>query len=67
MALPDLSRANWRKSTRSNGGGECVEIATAANVIAIRDSKTPDGPKLILTPDAWRTFSRAVQTGQHDL
>jgi hypothetical protein len=24
----DLSRAAWRKSTRSNNGGACVEVAT---------------------------------------
>jgi hypothetical protein len=53
----DLSGAIWRKSTRSNNGGNCVEVATnLPNVVAIRDSKNPNGPKLRITPEAWRAF-----------
>ncbi|MFI6761992.1 DUF397 domain-containing protein [Micromonospora sp. NPDC050417] len=54
----DLSRARWRKSTRSNtGGGGCVEVAdNLPGVVAVRDSKDPSGPVLAFTPDAWRGF-----------
>ena len=50
----DLTGATWRKSTYSNGtGGDCVEIAgMPGGRHALRDSKNPDGPKLIFTPDA---------------
>ena len=41
---PDLSRAKWRKSSRSNGQGSCVEVANTLG--AMRDSKNPDGPVL---------------------
>lgn len=45
---PDLSAAVWRKSSRSGGnGGACVEIA---NTGAIRDSKNPAGPALLVDP-----------------
>lgn len=58
MADPDLSCAEWRKSTRSGGnGGACVEVAAVQRTIAVRDSKSPDGPVLLVTPDAWRTFT----------
>ncbi|MEU5875903.1 DUF397 domain-containing protein [Spirillospora sp. NPDC047279] len=56
----DLSKAEWRKATRSlNNGGECVELAGAAAMVAVRDSKDPDGPVLLLTRATLRT---AVQS-----
>jgi hypothetical protein len=71
MTAPDLSRANWRKSSYSNGsGGSCVEIAdlthdTSERYIAIRDSKDPHGPALTITPRQWRDFTAAIKA--HDL
>ena len=35
----------WRKSTRSTGDGNCVELAHPTPLtITIRDSKNPTGP-----------------------
>ncbi|MEU3168338.1 DUF397 domain-containing protein [Streptosporangium sp. NPDC006930] len=64
----DLSDAVWRKSSRSGGnGGQCVEVAAnLPGVIALRDSKNPDGPKLLFTPTAWDTFVRRIKTGDFD-
>ncbi|TDC69150.1 DUF397 domain-containing protein [Actinomadura sp. GC306] len=46
----------WRKSSRSAEGtsGQCVEIAPLAGLVGVRDSKDPNGPKLLLTRDAFR-------------
>lgn len=45
----DLTTATWRKSSHSSGtGGECVELASAPGVVAVRDSKDPDGPKFVV-------------------
>ena len=57
----DLTRATWRKSTRSNNnGGACVEVAdNLPGVIAVRDSKDPTGPVLAFTPASWRAFVAA--------
>ena len=54
----DLSRADWFKSTFSNGqGGNCVEVArNLPGIVAIRDSKDPDGPALIVSKDEWAGF-----------
>ena len=44
---------NWRKSTYSGAnGGNCVEVGNTANVVAVRDSKNPDGPRLAFGREA---------------
>jgi hypothetical protein len=61
----DLSRALWRKSTHSNNGGACVEVATnLPGIVAVRDSKDSGGPKLIVSPDEWVAFAAGVRAGQ---
>ncbi|GGK96199.1 hypothetical protein Sme01_31670 [Sphaerisporangium melleum] len=64
----DLSAAVWRKSSLSGGnGGQCVEVAAnLPGVVAVRDSKVPDGPKLVLGPSEWRSFIGGVKTGTFD-
>ena len=57
----------WRKSSYSpNGGNTCVETAMAGPLVAVRDSKDPDGPRLIFTPGHWRAFTGQVKAGEHD-
>jgi Domain of unknown function (DUF397) len=61
----DLSCAEWRKSTRSGGnGGQCVEVArNLPGIVAVRDSKNPDGERLAFSPRAWRAFVRRMGAG----
>jgi uncharacterized protein DUF397 len=43
-SIMDLSKASWRKSSRSGGDGQnCVEVAGLSGHVAIRDSKDPCG------------------------
>jgi len=59
---------NWRKATKSNSnGGDCVEVANHLEVVAIRDSKNPDGPKLAFSPTSWERFTASVRAGVFDL
>ncbi|WUH99767.1 DUF397 domain-containing protein [Spirillospora sp. NBC_00431] len=53
----------WRKSSHSGStGGECVELASTPGPIAIRDSKNPNGPKLLIGRD---DFKALVATLKH--
>ncbi|SNS22119.1 DUF397 domain-containing protein [Actinomadura mexicana] len=44
---------HWRKSTRSEDHGNCVELAALPHAVAIRDSKAPGAGHLALTPQAF--------------
>jgi Domain of unknown function (DUF397) len=58
----DLSTATWRKASRSsNNGGNCVEVARVGDTVAVRDSKDPHGPRLLLTPQALRRLARTIK------
>ena len=54
----DVSELVWFKSSYSDGpdGNSCVEVAIAPRTVQVRDSKTPAGPRLALTPAAWTRF-----------
>jgi len=47
------------------GGGACVE-AGKMEVVAVRDSKNPDGPVLIFDMTEWRDFIWGAKNGQFD-
>jgi hypothetical protein len=65
----DLTGAEWRKSSFSSAnGGQCVEVAgNLPGVVAVRDSKDPDGPVLVFTPGGWQAFAAGVRRGEFDL
>ncbi|GIH26521.1 hypothetical protein Aph01nite_48310 [Acrocarpospora phusangensis] len=62
---------NWRKSSLSSGGDNCVEVASTGGpggVVGVRDSKQQGrGPVLSFTPSEWRAFIDAVKAGEFDL
>jgi len=52
----------WRKATYSSGnGGNCIEVAAADHVVAVRDSNDPDGPRLAFRPQAWKAFTAKLK------
>lgn len=62
QARLDLSSAVWRKSSYSNGqGGNCIEVCQLPGLVAVRDSKDPNGPALVVTPAAWTLFVEQVR------
>ncbi len=63
----DLSGAKWFKSSRSQGGKECVEVAFLDHgMVGVRDSKNPSGPALIFTPGEWNAFVGGAKSGVFD-
>ena len=65
----NLSRAVWRKARRSNGGnGGCVEIAAnLPDVIAVRDSKRPEGGAHVVERADFAAFLADVKAGRYDI
>jgi len=52
----------WRKSSYSNTGANCVEVArTRSGKVAVRDSRNPGDGALSFGPDEWQTFVAKVQ------
>ncbi|MFC5666624.1 DUF397 domain-containing protein [Kitasatospora misakiensis] len=65
MKLNASTPVHWRKSSYSNNGGNCVEIAPdLPGIVPVRDSKDPSGPVLTFPTSAWRAFVTAVQTDE---
>lgn len=54
----------WRKSSYSgNGGANCVEVAcNLPGVVAVRDSKNPDGPVLTVSENEWASFINRLRS-----
>ena len=68
LTLSDSERGNlsWFKAQRSTNNGQCVEVASVAGKVAIRDSKDPDGPILIYTPAEFSAFIEGARNGEFD-
>ena len=65
MSRTDFSRPRWRKSSYSNAQANCVQVAAVQHLgaaVAVRDSKSPGGPSLTFTADAWRQFVQSART-----
>ncbi|MFI1964040.1 DUF397 domain-containing protein [Streptomyces pathocidini] len=59
-----MSQLRWRKSSFSTAEGDnCVEVASLAQAVAVRDSKDPEGPFLTFSSDAFASFVSAAVSG----
>ncbi|WP_440072163.1 DUF397 domain-containing protein [Streptosporangium sp. OZ121] len=57
----------WITSSYSGSGQQCVQVKPTPSGIAIRDSKSPDGSRLLCTLDAWKSLVTEARNGSYDL
>ncbi|MBA9001165.1 DUF397 domain-containing protein [Thermomonospora cellulosilytica] len=66
--LANVNSRTWRKSSHSGARhGDCVEPAAVRDVLAIRDSKHPTGPLLLLDRHELSALLAVIKSGKHDL
>lgn len=54
----------WRKSSHSGGeAGECVELAALPSAVGVRDSKDPEGPRLVVSRRAFGVLVGGIRRG----
>ncbi|MFF7644107.1 DUF397 domain-containing protein [Streptomyces canus] len=59
----DLSEVEWKVSSYSGGGGDCVKVGRLGDWILIGDTKCPDRLPLVNTVVGTRAWIRAVSDG----
>jgi hypothetical protein len=60
--MESMSNTPWRKSSYSGGnGGECVEVADAANAVLVRDTTDREGCTLSVPAGAWKAFTATLR------
>jgi hypothetical protein len=67
--MTNLSHAVWRKASSSGAtNGGCVEVAAnLPEVIAVRDSKRPEGGAHVVGRRAFASFLGDARAGRYDL
>lgn len=65
--MTEPNYTNWRKSTKSSGGGNCIEIAHDEATVGVRDTKDRTGGTLVFSTEGWQTFLDAIHQGEINL
>ncbi len=62
-----IEGVEWKKSRRSNPGGNCVELAALPHGgFAVRNSRHPEGPALVYTREEIEAFIGGAKDGEFD-
>ncbi len=66
--MTDLSCAAWRKASASSYNGGCVEVAAnLEGIVAVRDSKRPEGGAHVVPRAAFAAFLADLKAGRYDI
>ena len=57
----DNTYTDWRKASYSNGSGQCVETASNAGTVAVRDTASRGGETVTFSAQAWQRFTASVK------
>lgn len=57
-----MRELQWRKSSRSTGGGNCVEVGFATSTVLIRDTKNRHRGAITVSPTAWQSFLTTLKS-----
>jgi hypothetical protein len=52
---------DWREASFSNGSGSCVETASGAGTVAVRDTTNRGGGTLTFPGQAWQAFTDGLK------
>jgi hypothetical protein len=58
--MPSVDALEWRTSSFTANGSNCVEVALTAEVL-VRDSKAPQGGHLVISASSWARFLNDVK------
>ncbi|TKA12687.1 DUF397 domain-containing protein [Actinacidiphila oryziradicis] len=61
----EILEAQWVTSSYSGGGNDCIQAAALPRGLhAVRDSKNPAGPALLMERAVWQSFVQGVRSGR---
>lgn len=67
VRLEEVDGAQWFKSSKSNNGTGCVEVALNLPGVYVRDTKNcGEGPILHFTEEEWSAFVGGAKDGEFD-
>ena len=61
MSVSEPAGAEWRKSSYSGAGNDCIEIDLSETGARVRDSKNPDAGILRFGSAGWTPFIQATR------
>lgn len=66
LPFEEHAALDWTKSQSSQAAGYCVEVASSADGVAVRDAASPEDGALVYTRNEFAAFIDGVKRGEFD-